>query len=26
LVPSELRGDYGDWPASVLLFVHLALR
>ena len=26
LVPSELRRDYGDWPASVLLFVHLALR
>jgi len=25
-VPSELRGDYGDTPASALLFLHLALR
>jgi len=25
-VPSELRPDYGDTPASVLIFVHTALR
>ncbi len=25
-VPSELRGDYGDTPASALLFVHAALH
>jgi hypothetical protein len=25
-VPRELRADYGDAPASVLLFVHAALR
>jgi hypothetical protein len=25
-VPSELHGDYGDTPASVLLFLHLGLH
>ena len=25
-VPSELRGDYGDTPASALLFLHVALH